>query len=416
MVSDLDWCVGRKALEDLTKIQDHFGSQLGMTINRSLNTKQDSDEVLQSYDALVHQYAKTPELVTIELTESAYFDSESQQSALIRNIRRRGVSVVIDDFGTDYNSFSYLSDCNFDILKVDKEFVTGLSIGTHRYYIVKMLTKLAHTLVSKGSDRTGFTVLFCFCLKVLLVADSAIVLLLCSPTHDNDDSCSDDSATFIPSCSYAFRCPISINSYFGERGYLSWQRGRIHKVLPVVALLWLAVASLKIEAIMLVFAILYFYSQVQTKKTRVQGPLWVIYLANGLAFAYVGIVISEQPSIVGSALKVIEIFLLGALFSHLLLTIAKTRLQAFHRILPVTGIVSAMLLSIVVLVKSAQIEPNLLAEHTNMLLSGFALMITAVLIWCWHILLSKTVHKIQLWVAFTTMLVSMSFIENFIVL
>ena len=167
---------------------------------------------------------------------------------------------------------------------------------------------------------------------------------------------------------------------------------------------------------MLVFAILYFYSQVQTKKTRVQGPLWVMYLANGLAFAYVGIVISEQPSIVGSALRAVEIFLLGALFSHLLLTIAKTRLQAFHRILPVTGIVSAMLLSIVVLVKSAQIEPNLLAEHTNMLLSGFALMITAVLIWCWHILLSKTVHKIQLWVAFITMLVSMSFIEQFIVL
>ncbi|WP_114784543.1 hypothetical protein [Vibrio tetraodonis] len=194
------------------------------------------------------------------------------------------------------------------------------------------------------------------------------------------------------------------------------QRGRIHKVLPVVALLWLAVASLKIEAIMLVFAILYFYSQVQTKKTRVQGPLWLMYLANGLAFAYVGIVISEQPSIAGSALKVIEIFLLGALFSHLLLTIAKTRLQAFHRILPVTGIVSAMLLSIVVLAKSAQIDPNLLAEHTNMLLSGFALMITAVLIWCWHILLSKTVHKIQLWVAFITMLVSMSFIEQFIVL
>ncbi|WP_341664201.1 EAL domain-containing protein [Vibrio sp.] len=146
LVSDLDWCVGRKALEDLTKIQDHFGSQLGMTINRSLNTKQDNDEVLQSADALVHQYAKTPELVTIELTESAYFDSESQQSALIRNIRRRGVSVAIDDFGTGYSSFSYLSDCNFDILKIDKEFVTGLSVGTHRYYIVKMITELAHTL------------------------------------------------------------------------------------------------------------------------------------------------------------------------------------------------------------------------------------------------------------------------------
>ncbi|MDM7484535.1 MAG: hypothetical protein P3W98_005180, partial [Vibrio metschnikovii] len=46
------------------------------------------------------------------------------------------------------------------------------------------------------------------------------------------------------------------------------QRGRIHKVLPVLAILWVAVASLKVEAFLVVFALLYFYSQVQTKKTR----------------------------------------------------------------------------------------------------------------------------------------------------
>ncbi|MCG9679840.1 EAL domain-containing protein [Vibrio sp. Isolate24] len=146
LVSDLDWCVGRKALEDLSVIQERYGEKLGMTINRSLNTKLEVDEVLQSADALVHQYAKTPELVTIELTESAYFDSESEQSSLIRNIRRRGVSVAIDDFGTGYSSFSYLSDCNFDLLKIDRDFVSGLRVGTHKYHIVKMITELAHTL------------------------------------------------------------------------------------------------------------------------------------------------------------------------------------------------------------------------------------------------------------------------------
>lgn len=146
LVSDLDWCVGKKALQDLKKIQERFGRNLGVTINRSLNTKLEVDEVLQSADSLVHQYASSPETVTIELTESAYFDSESRQSSLIRNIRRRGVSVAIDDFGTGYSSFAYLSDCNFDILKIDREFVKDLKEGSHKYYIVKMITQLAHTL------------------------------------------------------------------------------------------------------------------------------------------------------------------------------------------------------------------------------------------------------------------------------
>ncbi|KGY12117.1 diguanylate cyclase [Vibrio tubiashii] len=146
LVSDLDWCVGKKALEDLDVIHARFGKGLGVTINRSLNTKLEVDEVLQSADSLVHQYASNPNAVTIELTESAYFDSESRQSSLVRNIRRRGVTVAIDDFGTGYSSFAYLSDCNFDILKIDREFVKDLQEGSHKYYIVKMITQLAHTL------------------------------------------------------------------------------------------------------------------------------------------------------------------------------------------------------------------------------------------------------------------------------
>tara|TARA_Y100001960_G_scaffold329674_1_gene421661 strand:- start:1798 stop:4095 length:2298 start_codon:yes stop_codon:yes gene_type:complete len=149
LVSDLDWCVGKKALEELTEIQERFGAKLGVTINRSLNTKLEVDEVLQSAESLIYQYAKTPDLVTIELTESAYFDSESRQSSLIRNIRRKGVSIAIDDFGTGYSSFSYLSDSNFDLLKIDREFVVDIKIGSHKYFIVKMITELAHTLSVK---------------------------------------------------------------------------------------------------------------------------------------------------------------------------------------------------------------------------------------------------------------------------
>ncbi len=51
------------------------------------------------------------------------------------------------------------------------------------------------------------------------------------------------------------------------------QRGRIHKVLPVLAILWVAVASLKVEAFLVVFALLYFYSQVQTKKNTSRRAL-----------------------------------------------------------------------------------------------------------------------------------------------
>ncbi|MDA0117931.1 hypothetical protein [Vibrio sp. T11.5] len=194
------------------------------------------------------------------------------------------------------------------------------------------------------------------------------------------------------------------------------QRGRIHKVLPVLAIMWLAVASLRIEAMMVVFAIAYFYSQVQTKKTRVQGPLWVLYLANGLALSYVAIGIGEQPDLAAGINVFVQIILLGALFAHLLLTVARTRLQAFHRILPVTGVISAMLMSLAILLKAIGLEEDTLTQATQPLLIGFALLITSVLIWSWHIIVSKTVNKVQLAVALLTLVSATTFNQGLFVL
>ncbi|WP_414931213.1 hypothetical protein [Vibrio europaeus] len=184
------------------------------------------------------------------------------------------------------------------------------------------------------------------------------------------------------------------------------QRGRIHKVLPPLAIMWLAVASLRIEAMMIVFAIAYFYSQVQTKKTREQGPIWVMYLANGLALAYVGIEVSSQASLAGGLSVLVLISLLGALLAHLLLTVARTRLQAFHRILPVSGVVSAMLMSLAILLKANGLDNETLTAIVQPLLVGFALMISSVLVWCWHMLTAKEINKMQLGIALVFMLIA----------
>lgn len=174
------------------------------------------------------------------------------------------------------------------------------------------------------------------------------------------------------------------------------QRGRVHKMLPTLAVMWLAVASLKIQAFMVSAALMYFFSQVQTKKTREQGPLWVMYLANGLALAYVGIAVGEQSSVAAGANVFMQIFLLGGCFAQLLLVIARSRLQAFQRILPVAGVVSAMLTSLTVLLHVYDLPEAQLEMLVTPLLTAFALMITGVVIWCWHMFSGKAASKVQL--------------------
>ncbi|OIQ26649.1 hypothetical protein [uncultured Vibrio sp.] len=187
------------------------------------------------------------------------------------------------------------------------------------------------------------------------------------------------------------------------------QRGRIHKTFPVIGVLWLAVASLKIEAFLVVFAIFYFYSQVKTGKTRDSGPVWLLYLANGLALSFVGIQISMQATIAQSLAYFVLVFLLGASFSHLLLTVARTRLQAFHKVLPVTGVVASMAFVISVLIALVGVDDAQLELMLTPLVVVFALLIMGVASSCWHLITSKAINKVPLVVSLLLLLSSATF-------
>jgi len=184
------------------------------------------------------------------------------------------------------------------------------------------------------------------------------------------------------------------------------QRGRIHKILPSIGVLWLAIASIKIEAFLVVFAIFYFYSRVQTTKTRDEGPIWVLYLANGLSLAYVGVLISEAASWSASLSLFMMIFLLGSVFANMLLSIARSRLDAFHRILPVVGILSAMATTLCIVPFAYSLESEQLAELTMPLIISFSLLIAGIVFWSWHIITAKKPEKGQLAVAFLLVLLA----------
>ncbi|MEZ8342233.1 hypothetical protein AB6D05_09030 [Vibrio cyclitrophicus] len=184
------------------------------------------------------------------------------------------------------------------------------------------------------------------------------------------------------------------------------QRGRIHKMLPAIGVLWLAVASVKIEAFLVVFAIFYFYSQVQTKKTRDSGPIWVMYLACGLALSYVAIQATEQATAVGIITTLLLVALLGAAFGHLLLTIARTRLQAFHRVLPVVGVLTGMLVVLATVVSVYSLSEAQLEPVISTLLFSFALLISSIVVWCWHLLFARTPEKLQLSISLLMLLVA----------
>ncbi len=146
LIAALDDVVCRAALKQLPHIQKVYGEEIGLTLNRSLNTKLDSLQVLQSSLDLIAESGVDPSRITIELTETAYFEQDQEHTVALEELRGQGIKIAIDDFGTGYSSFSYLEKGQFDLLKIDRKFVKNIEEGSTKYSIVKMITELAHKL------------------------------------------------------------------------------------------------------------------------------------------------------------------------------------------------------------------------------------------------------------------------------
>lgn len=146
VVVELDDLVCRLAFRQLNKLKQVYGEHISLSVNRSFNTHSDVYEVLKQVESVIREEALDPEKLTIEFTESAFFEGNKESVCVIQSLRSAGVSIAVDDFGAGCSSLRYLREKFFDVLKIDRAFITGLEVGTREYSIVKAIIQLAKRL------------------------------------------------------------------------------------------------------------------------------------------------------------------------------------------------------------------------------------------------------------------------------
>jgi diguanylate cyclase (GGDEF)-like protein/PAS domain S-box-containing protein len=87
-----------------------------------------------------------PEMLQLEITESAAMQSFDLTLNVLRELRDMGVSVAVDDFGTGQSSLIYLKHFPIDTVKIDKEFLREVTSDETAAAIVSYVINLAHTL------------------------------------------------------------------------------------------------------------------------------------------------------------------------------------------------------------------------------------------------------------------------------
>ena len=116
-----------------------------MAIN--LSAKQfESRKLAQSLSSALAQLNVNPERVELEITESCAMGDVQLARKTLGDLKKIGVCVSIDDFGSGYSSLGYLKKLPFDMIKIDKSFVLQALADRDDKAICEMIASLAKSL------------------------------------------------------------------------------------------------------------------------------------------------------------------------------------------------------------------------------------------------------------------------------
>ena len=102
--------------------------------------------VAEKLKSLIDKYDLNPDLLRVEITESAYMDNPQQLIMEIKKLRDHGFVVEMDDFGSGYSSLNMLKDVPINVLKTDLKFLDNTGIDRRRDQILDHVIRMAHQI------------------------------------------------------------------------------------------------------------------------------------------------------------------------------------------------------------------------------------------------------------------------------
>jgi len=167
LISAIDLWVVRKAIA-LIAAYKRAGQRLALNVNLSGKSLGDPGLAGLIENALV-EGGIDPACLVFEITETAAVANLQQARSFADRMHRCGCGLALDNFGTGLASFYYLKNFPFDYLKIDGEFIRGLSVNP-----VDQLVVQAIVLIAQGMGKKTMAEFVADAPSVCLLHDSGV--------------------------------------------------------------------------------------------------------------------------------------------------------------------------------------------------------------------------------------------------
>ncbi|WP_076918776.1 bifunctional diguanylate cyclase/phosphodiesterase [Pseudoalteromonas sp. SK18] len=148
LIAPIGVFVINQALRFLNEWQTVNNQQYTMAVNLSPRQFREPELVNIIIHAL-NENTISNECLELEITEGVLMNSQASIHDALVQIDELGIKLSMDDFGTGYSSLSYLREYPFDVLKIDRSFIAGITDNKADCNLVKAAIAMSHSLEIK---------------------------------------------------------------------------------------------------------------------------------------------------------------------------------------------------------------------------------------------------------------------------
>jgi diguanylate cyclase (GGDEF)-like protein/PAS domain S-box-containing protein len=143
-----EWVL-REAVQQLASWQSEGLEDMQMAVNVSPLQLARADFV-QTVLTIIEEYGINPGFLVLEITESVFMGDVDEAVGRLSQLREAGITIHVDDFGTEYSSLAYLKYLPVDCLKIARNFINDLTEeqqnGVDIVEMVRAIIALGHSL------------------------------------------------------------------------------------------------------------------------------------------------------------------------------------------------------------------------------------------------------------------------------
>jgi EAL domain-containing protein (putative c-di-GMP-specific phosphodiesterase class I) len=144
LIIQLGEYVLRQACTQMARWTTDYHPGIGISVN--VSARQFETDLFDVVTRALEESGMNPRMLVLELTETMLMRDTKQAAATLAKLQALGVKVAVDDFGTGYSSLAYLEEFSVDVIKVDRDLVSGPNRPNDQLTMADAVIRLGHSL------------------------------------------------------------------------------------------------------------------------------------------------------------------------------------------------------------------------------------------------------------------------------